>query len=118
MTLKNLSGNKQAKEPDASEPFVLIPSPSFVTPSIHQLQVPQAPFPLATDYLREFLFLINSGKIDTLTIIGMGPGDLAATMRIAVHRALSSDAAVLKLLLSRDALIDRVEDLRAPFKTR
>jgi hypothetical protein len=116
--LKSLSDNKQQKKPDESDAFVLTPSPNFVPPSLHHFQLPPDPFPLATDYLREFLSLTHSGKIDALTIIGMGPGDLVATMRIAVRKALHPDAAVLKLLLSRDALIDRIEDLRAPFKAR
>lgn len=78
------------------------------------LSKPPSPFPLAVSYLREFLELVEAGRVDTLTIIGMGNGDLAPKMRICIRKDLPMQTAQYRMMLSSEALETKVHDLITP----
>jgi hypothetical protein len=61
-------------------------------------------FPLATTNLQEFLSLVQSGKIETLAILGMGKGDLDPRFKMCVRSDTDPNSAKLHILLMREAL--------------
>ena len=109
MILNSFDSSKNEKENDGATEHV---------PSLLHLLPKQSPFPIASRHLREFLGLVEQNKLNSVTLIGMGPRDLVPTLRMSIHRSLSVESANLRILLMREALEAQVRDLLIPLKPR